>query len=73
MEGRPGVWAIALLGASYLLLVPGLTSVLLSFSTVVNVFGHRIRVHPGAGHKSCTESTPGMVNSELGKYDKFMC
>jgi len=62
MEGRPKLWAIALLFSSYLLLIPGLTSVLLSFAIVVNVIGHRINVHPHHLQNSCTESTPGLVH-----------
>ncbi|CAE8614423.1 unnamed protein product, partial [Polarella glacialis] len=41
MQGRPKYWAIFLIFVSYLLLIPGLTRPLFSFSVVINVIGHR--------------------------------
>lgn len=61
LEGRPKAWAITLISISYILLIPGLTNVLLSFAIIVNVIGHRVRVHPGSDRPSCTESTPDLI------------
>lgn len=74
MEGRPRFWAIFLLLASYLLLIPGLINPVFSFSIVVNVLGHRKPIEPEAGHEVCTETTTGLAHllyktgSHIGAY-----
>eukprot|EP00434_Breviolum_minutum_P046489 symbB.v1.2.042088.t1/scaffold9208.1/size3908/1 len=62
MEGRPRFWSILLLLASYLLLIPGLSNPVFSFSIVINVIGHRKVVEPEAGHPVCTETTMGLAH-----------
>ncbi|CAK9076839.1 unnamed protein product [Durusdinium trenchii] len=60
-QARSPFWASAMLIASYVLLVPGLTQVIFSFNIVVNVLGHRIDVQPEKGHVACTETITGLV------------
>jgi len=61
MQGRPKYWAIFLIFVSYLLLIPGLTRPLFSFSVVINVIGHRKAIEPD-GHEVCTETTTGLAH-----------
>lgn len=62
MTGGRKAWSIMLMFSSYVLLIPGITSVLFSFNILVNAFGHRISLQPDGSHKSCTESTAGLVH-----------
>ncbi|CAJ1332497.1 unnamed protein product [Effrenium voratum] len=56
MDGRPRFWSLLLLLTSYLLLIPGLTNPVFSFSIIINVIGHRKTVEPEEGHPVCTET-----------------